>query len=255
MTEVLEQPSHYRLPCLTSNAIRTGKPQQDGTQMRWHEFKLTFFDFPGQTLYHGGLLVERDGGEALFFVGDSFTPSGIDDYCLQNRNFAREGQGFLYCLGVLERQRNDAWLVNQHVEPTFRFSPEQFTRMRAELMKRIGILRELAPWPDLNYAIDESWAAVRPYRTEVRKGEQVSVQIHILNHSPRAESYRLHWNLPPGWRLGKADRNVAIPAREEGVGRAVFEAESVGLHVVTADIEFADQQLREWAEALVRVDP
>ncbi|HEX8985551.1 MAG TPA: MBL fold metallo-hydrolase [Bryobacteraceae bacterium] len=255
LTDVLEHPADYRLPCLTSKPIRSGKPQQDGTRMRWHEFQLTFFDFPGQTLYHDGLRVERDGGEALFFVGDSFTPSGIDDYCLQNRNFAREGEGFLYCLGVLARQKKEVWLVNQHVEPTFRFSPEQFARMRSELLKRIGILNELAPWPDPNYAIDESWAAVRPYRSEVRKGETVPVRIHILNHSPRAETYRVHWNLPPGWRLAKGDQMVAIPARKEGSAGAVIEADSIGLHVVTADIEFADKQLREWAETLVRVVP
>ena len=74
-------PVAHRLPCLTENPITSGKPRADGVRMRWHEFELNFFDFPGQTLYHGGLLVERDGGEKLFFVGDSFTPSGIDDYC------------------------------------------------------------------------------------------------------------------------------------------------------------------------------
>src|SRR5262245_17217571 len=162
MRDVLERPSHYRLPCLTENPITSGKPQADGVRMRWHEFEMTFFDFPGQTLYHGGLLVERDGGEKLFFVGDSFTPSGIDDYCLQNRDFVREGAGFLYCLELLDRLGKDAplWLINQHVEPMFRFSAEQSARMRSELRKRMAILQELTPWPDLNYAIDESWAAV-----------------------------------------------------------------------------------------------
>ena len=34
---------------------------------------------------------------------------------------------------------------------------------------------------------------------------------------------------------------------------AVFTAEGIGLHVVTADVDFAGRQLREWTEALVRV--
>lgn len=46
-------------------AITSGKPQADRTLLRWHEFQLTFFEFPGQTLYHDGLLAERDGGGAL----------------------------------------------------------------------------------------------------------------------------------------------------------------------------------------------
>ena len=90
------------MPCLTTAPITAGKPQPDGSRMRWHEFQFTFLYFPGQTLYHDGLRVERDGGGALFFTGDSFTPSGIDDYCLQNRNFVDEGQGYLYCLAVLQ---------------------------------------------------------------------------------------------------------------------------------------------------------
>ena len=60
--------------------------------MRWHE-SVNFFDFPGHTLYHGGFWW-RDGGEKPFFVGDSFTPSGIDDYCLQNRDFRRRAPDF-----------------------------------------------------------------------------------------------------------------------------------------------------------------
>lgn len=260
MAGVLRQPSHYRLPCLTANAFSAGRPQPDGERLRWHEFQLTFFDFPGQTLYHGGLLAERDGTEALFFAGDSFTPSGIDDYCLQNRNFLREGDGYLYCLRLLERLPKDAWLVNQHVQPAFRFSAAQFARMRAELEKRMAILKEVAPWPDLNYAIDENWAAVHPYGSTLRSGERLTLRLRIMNHSPRPETYRVTWNLPPGWKLVEAERQVAIPPRNEGTARAVLAApqgspEGAGaVQVVTADLEFAGIRLREWAEALVRVE-
>ena len=137
--------------------------------MRWHEFQLTFFEFPGQTLYHDGLLADRDGGEALFFTGDSFTPSGIDNYCLQNRDFVRDGEGYLYCLKILRGLPKKVWLVNQHVDPTFQFSDDQYTRMQAELLNQRAALAELAPWPDPNYAIDESWARIDPYGSEVRR--------------------------------------------------------------------------------------
>jgi hypothetical protein len=253
MSDVLMRPSHYRLPCLTPNAIKSVKPQPDKASMRWHEFRLTFFDFPGQTLYHGGLLVERDGGEALFFAGDSFTPSGLDDYCLQNRNFAREGEGFLYCLQLLEGLRKDVWLVNQHVVPAFRFSSRQFARMRAELRRRMGILKNLAPWPDPNYAIDESWTAVYPYGSIVDRGEPVRLELRILNHSPRAATYRVQWNVPAGWRVPDADREIHIAPRQEAAAKVRFSPGQAGLYIVTADIEFGGRRLREWSEAMVRV--
>jgi hypothetical protein len=145
-------------------------------------------------------------------------------------------------------------VVNQHVPPTFRFSPAQFARMRAELGKRMKLLGELAPWPDLNYAIDESWAAVHPYGSRVRKGDPVALRLRIFNHSPRTETYRIAWNTPAGWRATRAEARVTIPPRREGEARAVFQTGAPGLHVVTADIEFGDRRLREWTEALVRVD-
>lgn len=253
LADILEHPSHYRMPCLTSAPITSGKPQRDGTRMRWHEFQFTFFDFPGQTLYHDGLLVERDGGGALFFTGDSFTPSGIDDYCLQNRNLVREGEGYLYCLAVLQRLPQSAWLVNQHVDPTFRFSSDQFARMHAELLKRMAILKDMAPWPDPNYAIDESWAAVDPYGSEARDGQNVTLRLRILNHAPQRETYQVKWNVPAGWKMVEANPEIAIPASQEGTAAAVFTVKGAGLYVVTADIEFAGRQLREWTEAMVRV--
>jgi glyoxylase-like metal-dependent hydrolase (beta-lactamase superfamily II) len=255
MKDLLERPSNYRLPCLTATPITSGKPEPDGRQLRWQEFKLTFFDFPGQTLYHGGLLVEKDGDEALFFVGDSFTPSGIDDYCLQNRDFVRENAGYLRCLNILEKLPNNVWLINQHVQPTFRFSSSHFARMRAELRKRIAVLAELSPWPDPNYAVDESWAVVYPYGNKVKKGERVRLEVRITNHSPKAETYRIAWNLPRGWKIINADRTLLIPARGVAAAGAVLTTGLPGLHVVTADIAFGGRDLKEWTEALVRIEP
>lgn len=251
--EVLERPGQFRLPCLTTNPITSGKPQRDGASTRWHEFQITFYSFPGQTLYHGGLLVERDGGEALFFAGDSFTPSGIDDYCLQNRNLTGENQGYLYCLGVLKRLRPETWLINQHVEPMFRFTSEHFARMESELRKRAALLADLAPWPAANYAIDESWAAGSPYWQEAADGDRVQLSVRIMNHSPSRETFTVNWNAPEGWRLIESDRKVTIAPGAESFAKAVFTAGGAGLHVVTADLEFSAGRFREWAEAVVRV--
>jgi len=255
LADILEHPGHYRMPCLTSAPITSGKPQPDGSEMRWHDFRFRFFDFPGQTLYHDGLLVERAGGGALFFTGDSFTPSGIDDYCLQNRDLVHDDQGYLVCLRVLEHLPQETWLVNQHVEPTFRFSPEQFARMHKELLRRRELLTELAPWPDPNYEIDENWAAVDPYGSEVHAGGTVTLRLRIANHAPTRETYHVRWNIPADWKLAEADQDVAIAPHQEGAARAVLTVNGAGLRVVTADIEFASRRLREWSEALVQVTP
>ncbi|MBM4093386.1 MAG: MBL fold metallo-hydrolase, partial [Planctomycetes bacterium] len=89
--DILQNPGAYRLPCLTTNPIQVTGHSEDGVTWRWKEFDLTPYFFPGQTLQHDALLVKNDAGEQVFFIGDSFTPAGIDDYCLLNRNFLHEG--------------------------------------------------------------------------------------------------------------------------------------------------------------------
>jgi hypothetical protein len=79
------------------------------------------------------------------------------------------------------------------------------------------------------------------------------LEARILNHSPRAETYRLGWNAPPGWKLVRADRSLKIPPRAEARGAAEFEAAAAGLHLVTLDVSFAGRELKQWTEALVEV--
>ncbi|MHC4434796.1 MAG: MBL fold metallo-hydrolase, partial [Planctomycetota bacterium] len=148
LADVLEHPQDYRLPAMTANKIADVTSLAHGQKKRWKEFELTSYYFPGQTLYHGALLVERDDGQKIFFIGDSFTPSGMDDYCLLNRNFLHAGMGYFYCLDLLLNMSHDYLLVNQHVVEPFRFSGPQLEHMAEVLTKRTAILAELFPWDE-----------------------------------------------------------------------------------------------------------
>lgn len=248
---ILEYPAAFRMPCLTTNPV-TGVARSDGESWRWREFRLTSYYFPGQTLYHGGLAVERDGGGRLFFVGDSFTPSGIDDYCLQNRNFVHPGQGFLSCLGVLEKLGGEYWLINQHVAPMFRFDAAQLERMRDELGKRARLLAELTPLPDANYAVDEGWARFHPYAVKARRGRTVDLELRLENHTAARQEFRLRWNAPAGWRVARGEERITVPAKSTGAAKVTLAAESPGeVAVLTADVAFAGFDLRRWTEALL----
>src|SRR5206468_9908393 len=70
MVDIIENPTAYAMPCLFPESIRVDRVMEDGETMRWKEYRLTAFHFPGQTLYHTGLLAERDGFK-VFFTGDS----------------------------------------------------------------------------------------------------------------------------------------------------------------------------------------
>lgn len=254
MVDVLENPAAYRLPAMTSRPIRVTKKLESGATWRWREFEMTLSFFPGQTLLHQALLVKKDSGESVFFVGDSFSPSGLDDYCPLNRDFLHPGMGFFDCLEQLRGLPPDTLLVNQHVPPAFRFSPAQIDRMESSLHRRLELLRDLVPWDDPNFALDEGWARLYPYGEQVEPGGTVRGSLVIMNHSPRTQEFRVGLNLPPGWARQPLEP-VRVPPRQEGVASftvTVPEA-ATGLHVVTADLAWGDWELREWTEMMVEV--
>ncbi|MBM3336053.1 MBL fold metallo-hydrolase, partial [Candidatus Sumerlaeota bacterium] len=257
MIGVLEHPEAYRLPAMTSRPIRVSMPLEDEATWRWKEFEMTLYYFPGQTLYHQALLVKKDKGESICFIGDSFTPSGIDDYCLLNRNFLHDGMGYFYCLDLVKRLPADCLLINQHVPPAFRFSAAQIGQMESTLKKRIELLRDLAPWDDPNFALDEGWARFQPYAVEARPGATFNFAVVIMNHSADAQYIRVRLNFPPDWTSQQTTPVfVRIPPRQERMGQfAVTLPDSVtpGLYVLTADIDWGDKDLREWAEMMVEV--
>ena len=120
MLDIIENPTAYNMPCLFPESIHVDRILEDREAFEWKGFRMTAYYFPGQTLYHAGLLVEKDGFK-LFMSGDSFSNWGIDDYCSQNRNFLGPGVGFEKCLELLLEVQPDM-LVNPHWG-SIRFSP------------------------------------------------------------------------------------------------------------------------------------
>jgi hypothetical protein len=255
--EVLENPGAYRLPCLTANPIHVSGRAASGSRWRWKEFELTLYYFPGQTLYHDALLVKRDGGEQVFFIGDSFTPAGIDDYCLLNRNFLREGTGYFLCLELLKGVAPGALLINQHVSPAFRFTGGQIDQMTETLRKRLGLLRLLLPWDDPNFGLDEGWARFYPYASAVRGGQQAKLSLRIMNHSPDAHTFDVRLHLPADWTLrAMTPARLRVPARRQGAVQVQFDVPrgaAAGTRILTADLRWDKWDLREWTETMVTV--
>lgn len=258
MADVLKRPDAYRLPCLTTEAIDRLTVVPHGHTRRWREFQLTFYDYPGQTLYHDAMLVEHDNGQKLFFLGDSFTPSGIDDYCLLNRNLMHEGDGYMRCLEILGTLPSDCMLVNEHVSPVFQFDEAQLKLMQKTLNERKALLADLCPWDEANYGIDERWARICPYGQTAQPGESVELQIRILNHSDRPHEYTVTPHVPDSYRTEPQQARLTVEPRQEEfvtLRIAVPASASESVCMVTADVAFDEWDLRHWCEALIEIRP
>ena len=253
MRDILEHPEAYRMPCLTPNAIHSMHVMEEGARQRWNEFELSYSYFPGQTIYHGGLVVKKDNSQTIFFVGDSFTPTGMDDYCLLNRNFLAPEKGFLDCLNILKKMTGDYLLINQHVQPAFHFSSQQIDFMIATFEQRRKLLSELFPWDDPNYGVDEQWARFYPYTVEVAAGGRVELKVILRNHSASRQEFRVKPHVAAGWKAATGPLRVSVGPHEEGSVSIPVTVSAAGLNIVTADVAFGPWDLREWTEAMVTV--
>ena len=255
--DILENPQAYRMPALTANPIRPVEALREDGKLRWNEFEFTYKYFPGQAIYHGGLLAAHDSGETFFFIGDSFSPSGLDDYCILNRHFLHPDRGHFLCLSLIQNLGYPYLLVNQHIEPTFRYSQEQLTFMVEKLKRKKAVLSELVPWEDPNYGTDEQWVWLYPYWQQARAGQPVELQAIVFNHSASAREFRITPRLPAGWQ--SPSESIVVSAAPRSESRATLRitppADARDVAILTAHVAFADKDLREWVEALVRFEP
>jgi glyoxylase-like metal-dependent hydrolase (beta-lactamase superfamily II) len=213
MLDIIENPLAYQMPCLFPEPIRIDHPLEHGQTIEWKGFKLTAYDFPGQTIYHDGLLVEKDGFKA-FFTGDSFANWGIDDYCSQNRCFLGRDTGYEKCFQILLQTQPNI-LVAAHWGP-LPVSSEYLNRSLALLQEREKLYERLFPHKSVNFGTDPCWIRAYPYRQTALPGGLVEMEARVMNHSAKPINVRVNLQLPEGWKSGIIQKETGIPARTEG---------------------------------------
>jgi glyoxylase-like metal-dependent hydrolase (beta-lactamase superfamily II) len=255
--DVLENPDAYHLPAMTANPITPIRRLASGHQMKWREFELTFFFFPGQTYYHGALLAKKPGADPILFVGDAFAPSGFDDYCVLNRNLLGQDQGMQRCLKIV--RETPAWLVNEHIRHVFRFDAKELDYLQSRYRARIATQAELFDFDAANYGVDEQWAFFYPYAANVDRGAEHTVEFRVWNHSPTAHDFRVAPRAHNGAKLvDSKTKTIHLKPGAKGVVKFKVVAPSgpQPVALVTADVTAPDSQgrirtLRQWAETML----
>jgi glyoxylase-like metal-dependent hydrolase (beta-lactamase superfamily II) len=254
VAQVVERPLAWRLPCISPVTVRVDRRTSHGEAWTWREFTLTAYHLPGQTLYHGGLLVEGRG-QRILIGGDSFTMAGIDDYCAGNRNFLGCGVGFDACLQLVQALQPDL-ILNCHVDRGFAFGDEELAFMRANLAERERLYGELLPWDHPNYGLDEQWVRCYPYEQRVAPGARATLEVVFTNHSMEEREAVCRPVLPAEWGAGPEPRRARIvPKAEQGIAFA-FEVPrdaEPGRWVVPIEVTYDGRRLGQFREAILEV--
>ena len=249
--DILENPRAYLMPCLFPESIRVDHPISEGEVINWKGYKLTGYYFPGQTLYHDGLLIEHDGTR-VFMSGDSISNFGIDDYCIDNRNFVGEKEpGYQQCLKLLLKLKPDL-LVAAHFGPV-PFSESYLADALTLLEERKLLFAKLFPWEDPNFGLDPRWVRAFPYRQAVLKGQVVTLEARIYNHADSPSEASVELRAPSGWKVEKS-QPVLMPPHTEGKIRlsAVAPVDPpLRREVLGLAVHFRGRNLGEMTEAIV----
>ena len=251
MLDIIENPLAYQMPCLFPESIRVDHLMEHGQTIIWKGFRLTAYDFPGQTVYHDGLLVEKDGFK-VFFTGDSFANWGVDDYCSQNRCFLGRDTGYEKCFKILlETQPN--MLMAAHWGP-LPVSQDYLEKSRILFQGREKLYQKLFPHSDVNFGTDPAWIRAYPYRQTTLPGGLVQMEGRVMNHSSQPINIQVTLNLPEGWEGSRLSGETEIPARMEG--RVRFQATAPSApdrrrHVLGLTAVVDGKPMGEFAEAIV----
>ena len=255
VARVITNPIGFRLPCISPAVTRVDRSTQDGDSWQWNEFTMTAYHFPGQTYYHGGLLVEGHGVR-MFFSGDSFTMAGIDDYCSGNRNLLGADVGYERCIRLIQ-QLEPTHIFNCHVDPAFDFTDAEIAWMLDTLAEREKCYTALFPWDHANYGMDEHWVRCYPYEQEVAPGGTAQLRVEITNHSYEPRTATAQPILPASWGMEIAPKETTIPPRADGyIGFSIpiplLEGivTRIGRVVVPVDITYNARPLGQFREAV-----
>ncbi len=253
VAEVITNPTAYRLPCISPSVTRVDRATCDGDTWTWNEFTMTAYYFPGQTYYHGGLLVEGRGVK-MFFAGDSFTMAGIDDYCSGNRNLLGKGVGYDNCLRRIHKLE-PTHIFNCHVDPAFDFTENEIEFMLNTLAEREKCYTELFPWDHANYGIDDHWIRCLPYEQEVTHGDTATLQLVVTNHS--SETCRVVGQpiLPESWAFDVPAAETTISPKTDGYIQFSIpipqSSEVSGRVIIPFDITYDGKPLGQFREAIL----
>jgi glyoxylase-like metal-dependent hydrolase (beta-lactamase superfamily II) len=254
VAKIISNPEAYYLPCISPSVAFVTNITQNRDSWRWNEFTITAYHLPGQTLYHGALLVEGQGVKVLF-AGDSFTVYGIDDYCSGNRNFLGKGLGYDYCITLLQKLR-PTHIFNQHMGNPWIFDDEQLRIIKTDLSKRLKLFAKLFPYDSPNYGTDEHWVSCFPYEQKAERGNNINIRIDVTNHSSKPKNLHCYPEIPKTWNVSIAPESIQIPSRTDGSISFTFKIpEEIvpGLYVIPVSIDFDNWHLAQFKEFLIEV--
>jgi glyoxylase-like metal-dependent hydrolase (beta-lactamase superfamily II) len=257
MTEPLQEPLRFDLPCLWYDPIPVDRELPFGRPFHWHEYEIAVHELPGHTLYAAAIEFEVDGRRVVA-TGDQQDGRWIAGERPEILNYQyRNGfqfDDFVRSAELYARIRPDL-MISGH------WLPRPVTDEYLEELHRAGIElarlhRELLPLDLVDFGAGGFGAWIDPYRSEVRLGETVALRVFVRNPFRRDAEACVRLALPAGWSAEPGEITVGIAALGEAqtafIVRPMADA-PVRRARIAADLTVDGARFGQQAEALVTI--
>ena len=239
VAEILENPTHYRIGCLTETPIKVDRVLKDGETLKWDDYKFQVFHFPGQTEYHMGMFGKVDGNR-VFWTGDSIAQMlWVNRFNNMNCiNYCRLGKdvGHMKCADILLKC-NPEYLAISHYG-IIKVNREQLEDYKKYVSEYEPIISELVAQENANMGFDPNWISFKPIRVITEPGSQFKTNLIVRNYLNKQSTIEIELNLPENWKadIGESTYNIEpktfmkipmtikIPNNEDPNGRTILSA-------------------------------
>ncbi len=249
----ITNPYAYARPYVHNCPTHVDRVLREGETVRWHEYEITAFWFPGQTDFHAVYELEVDGHHALF-SGDNFYPpqqwGGTGGLCGFNGGHPalwRKSAQF-----VLER--SPEWILASHMQP-FLFRRDDFQAVVRWSREVEELMRELAPDGNIERHHSPHFIEPRPYVQPA--APEMSVQLLLKNTYPDPLTLTIIARPLEPIRCPKSMRRLTLAPGERGTLSFALRAPQGlrGMHMVTFDVSTSRGYWGEMVECYIRGQP
>jgi glyoxylase-like metal-dependent hydrolase (beta-lactamase superfamily II) len=256
-SRILNEPKRYDLPCLWYDPIPVQRSLPFDQPIEWNEYEFRVHELPGHTLYACAIAVEVDGFNVVATGDQQGVEPGIKGEFLNYTYRNRFGHHDFRRSAELYRRLNADLLISGHWEPR-RVDDEYLDHILERGLALERIHEELLPFDEFDLGAEGVAAWIRPYRSEVCAGDEITLEVELRNPLPYAATASVALVTPSEWQVRPRFQNVELP--ERGVSTTTFAVSVVGNAErrarIACDVTIGTARLGMAAEAIVTVvDP
>ena len=250
--DLLQNPTHYDLPCLWYDPIPVDKIVPLETAIQWEEYTFTLYGLPGHTRYAVGIAFEIDGKRVLA-AGDQYQGNAGVDYNYVYKNDYQIGD-YIRSAALYRRLQPDIILTG-HWEP-MQVTPDYYDGLDEIGTVIDNLHSDLLPLEQVGFDANGFAGRIKPYQNFVAAGTSFDVEVAV--HNPYKEGAEACVNLviPEGWQVHPIQQLVSLPASGivQGICFTITPASNATRRArIAADITINAHHFGQQAEALVTV--